>query len=166
MSPFFTSQQVVEWSLAIPVGLISLGISSELRVRVSRSLCFHLNMPDIPPVQWFFPVIITQTWLYVTDYYWLHLSFSGYQYKNTESFCVDSIPMPWVGTAFVLLNETCWLLIIWDHKICWWRLLKMSSALLPGTSTQKTLFLSQPQQKHQSSHFWSEVVQGDPHRWW
>lgn len=36
-------------------------------------------------------------------------------------------------------------------------------ALRPATTTQKTLFLSQPQQKHQSSSFWSQVVQGDPH---
>lgn len=34
-----------------PAGLISLGISSELRFRVSRSLCFHLDVSDIPLVQ-------------------------------------------------------------------------------------------------------------------
>ena len=100
-----------------------------------------------------FPFIITQTWLHVTDY-WLHLSLSGYQYKNTESFCVDTIPVPWVGIAFFFLDETCWLLIIWDHKIHRWHLLKLSPALPPGTSTQKTLFLSQPQQKHPSFLEW------------
>lgn len=47
-SPFFTSQQVMEVSLVMPAGLLSLGISSVPRLRVSTSLHYLLNMSDVP----------------------------------------------------------------------------------------------------------------------
>lgn len=161
-SQLFTSHQFLQLSLVIPAGLLSFGISTELRFRFSRSLCFHLDVSDTGTV--IFPVLITQSRFYVTDSYWLCLSLSGYQYKNTESFCADTIPMPWVGTAF-FLDEQSTGSIIWDHKICWWHLLKLSQHFIQLQSHKRLVsFLSHSRNTRvavSGARWYQETPRGD-----
>lgn len=116
-SHFFTSQQFVQVSLVISACLLSFGISTELRFRFSRSLCFHLDVSDIPLVQFssFNHTVNCFAWLTAIDCV-PHSEYSGLmfcleyslflasKYRVCETFKVQDLLLG-VGLMIFYLNS-------------------------------------------------------------